>query len=385
METLILGWYVLTETGSVRVLVLFAALQYLGALISPLLGVASDRIGHRNLLCITRAIYAVLAAVLMTFAFTGTLTPLRVFAIAGLAGLIRPSDMMLRNTLIAQTMTSERLLGALGLSRVTSDSARIAGALAGAGIGATLGIGPAYAVILCFYATSFGLSLGIARARVRGAATVPAAPSSTWGDLRHVIGYVRRKPELMAAVSLAFLVNVFAYPFVLGLLPYVAREIYGTGQAGLGVLVASFALGSLVASMALSMNRMALRPARSMLIAAGVWFLLTIAFGLFQSIAAGLVVLALAGLAQSLCVTLLAAVMLRVSGDEVRGRVMGVRMLAVWGLPIGLLLSGPLIDSAGFTMTATLYGAIGMAFTLLIAVRWRTSLWRVAAVANARL
>lgn len=385
METLILGWYVLTETGSVRILVMFAALQYLGALFSPLFGVVGDRIGHRDLLCITRAIYAGLAMVLMTLAFTDRLTPLYVFAIAGIAGLIRPSDMMLRNALIAQTMTPERLLGALGLSRVTGDSARIAGALAGAGIGAALGVGAAFAVIVCFYATGLALSLGIARTRARGTTSVPLAPSSTWGDLRHVIGYVRGKPELMAALSLAFLVNVLAYPFVLGLLPYVAKEVYGAGQPELGILVASFAVGSLVASLALSMNRMPLRPARAMLIAAGIWFLLTIAFGFSRSMAVGLAVLALAGLVQSLCVTPLAAVMLRVSGDEVRGRVMGVRMLAVWGLPLGLLVSGPLIDSAGFTATATLYGVIGVALTLLIALRWRASLWRVSAVANARL
>ena len=50
METLILGWYVLVETGSVLLLTVFGALQYGGTLIAPMLGVASDRIGHRNLL-----------------------------------------------------------------------------------------------------------------------------------------------------------------------------------------------------------------------------------------------------------------------------------------------------------------------------------------------
>jgi len=315
METLILGWYILVETGSVRLLVLFGALQYLGALISPLFGVAGDRLGHRNLLCITRAIYAVLAAALMIFAFTGTLTPLHVFVIAGLAGLIRPSDMMMRNTLIAQTMTPARLMGTLGLSRITGDSARIAGALAGAGTVAVFGFGPAYAVIVCLYAASFVLTLGVTRVRSHVAATGEEASWSAWGDLRHVIAYVWGKPELMAALSLAFLVNVFAYPFVFGILPYVAREIYGVGQPGLGTLVAGFALGSLVGSVVLSVNRFPLRPARTMLVTAGAWFLLTIAFAFTHNLVAGVVVLALIGLAQSLCVTPLAAVMLRVTGD----------------------------------------------------------------------
>ena len=58
METLILGWYVLVETGSVLWLTVFGALGYGGTLLAPMLGVTSDRIGHRTVLCAMRAIYA---------------------------------------------------------------------------------------------------------------------------------------------------------------------------------------------------------------------------------------------------------------------------------------------------------------------------------------
>src|SRR6478609_4767983 len=82
MEVLILGWYVLVETGSVLLLTLFASLGYVGTLIAPMFGVVGDRIGHRDLLAMMRATYAVLAATLMTLAFTGYLTPLYVFMLA---------------------------------------------------------------------------------------------------------------------------------------------------------------------------------------------------------------------------------------------------------------------------------------------------------------
>ena len=71
METLILGWYVLTETGSVMLLTLFGAMQYGGTLVSPIFGVMGDRIGHRNLLCGMRAVYSVLASILMAVALAG--------------------------------------------------------------------------------------------------------------------------------------------------------------------------------------------------------------------------------------------------------------------------------------------------------------------------
>jgi MFS family permease len=61
MENLILGWYILAETGSVLLLTLFGSLQYFGTLIAPMFGMAGDRIGHRIVLCSMRAIYTILA------------------------------------------------------------------------------------------------------------------------------------------------------------------------------------------------------------------------------------------------------------------------------------------------------------------------------------
>src|SRR5215470_1493795 len=75
METLVLGWYVLAETGSVLLLTVLASLNYVGTLIAPMFGVVGDRIGHRDLLAMMRATYAVLAATLMMLAMTGRLTP----------------------------------------------------------------------------------------------------------------------------------------------------------------------------------------------------------------------------------------------------------------------------------------------------------------------
>ena len=57
------------------------------------------------------------------------------------------------------------------------------------------------------------------------------------------------------------------------------------------------------------------------------------------------------------------------------GRVMGVRMLAVYGLPLGLMAAGALIDLIGYPMTISALSVVGLAFTLLITIKWRASLW----------
>ena len=58
----------------------------------------------------------------------------------------------------------------------------------------------------------------------------------------------------------------------------------------------------------------------------------------------GEIVLFVAGFVQSFCMIPMAVLLLRVASPAFRGRVMGVRMLAVYGMAIGLLAAGPLIE-----------------------------------------
>ncbi len=386
MEALILGWFILTATGSVEQLVVFGALAWLGSLFSPFFGIAGDRIGLRALLCITRGTYALLAAALTVLTFSGALAPWHVFAISALAGLLRPSDMAMRNVLVGQTMRPEMLMGALGISRTTSDTARIAGALAGTGGVALIGMGPAYVMVTALYVTAFLLSLGVAGPAARAAlGAADAAALKVFAGLTQAVRYVWGKPDLLGAFGIAFLVNLLAFPFFLGLLPYVAKDVYAIGQSGLGYLAASFATGALAGSVLLSSGRLSLPAGRVMLWSAAAWFVAIVLFGQIPHLGVGLVLLFLSGLVQSFCMTPLAAVMLRASSEEMRGRVMGIRMLAIWGLPLGLLAAGPIIASLGYAATTLLYAGLGLAATVAIGFRWRLALWHRAAAANAEL
>jgi predicted MFS family arabinose efflux permease len=391
MEALILGWYILVETGSVRLLSLFGALLYIGTLASPSFGVVADRIGHRNLLCAMRAFYTVLAATLMAIALAGALSPLVVFCIAGLMGLVRSSDLGVRWALVAHIVPASQLTVAMGISRTTSDAARVMGALTGASLFAGFGIGAAYSVVTGLYAV--GLLLVLAMGWSIGTPISVAAPAagpvqshparSHWGDLKEGMALVWSTPALLAATLLALLVNFLAFPFSIQFLPYVAKEVYAVDEKGLGYLVASFALGALVGSIAVSARRR-IAPARTMILSGLAWFVCLLAFAQMESLRSGAAVLALAGFAQSLCMVTLAVVLLDIAGGKFRGRIMGVRMLAIYGLPLGVLAGGALIDTIGFRATGTLYALAGIALTLSMAWRWRVDLWRADLPANGR-
>jgi MFS family permease len=384
METLILGWYVLVETQSVFMLTVFASLLYIGTLLSPMFGVMADRVGHRNVLCAMRGVYATLASILMVLSFGDLVTPAYVLFSASIFGLVRPSDVGMRTAVVGEIMPATQLMGAMSIQRTTQDSARIAGALTGAGIVATLGMGPAYLVVAMLYLTSVFLTLKAGSARSAHATAADSGRPSPWRELKAGLAYVWTSPHLLAIMCLAFLLNLTAFPLSNNLLPYVAKEIYRADQTVLGYMAAGVASGALLTSLVISRYGSSMRSGRVVVISSVVWYAALFSFAHTTHPSSGIIALFLAGCMQSVSQVPMATVLLRTSDVQYRGRIMGIRMLAIYGNLPGLLISGPLIAGLGYPVTATLYCLIGIAFTIVIGVRWRRELWRLDAAANAR-
>jgi hypothetical protein len=310
-----------------------------------------------------------------------------VFAISTIAGVVRPNDLVLRNSLIGETIPSQHLVGAVGLSRATMDSARVLGALAGAALSTALGIGPTYLLVTVFYGVSLALTFGVARrhpvpdpgealrAASTGVSTVAMSSPSRGRDLKDGLLHVLRTPALLAPMWLAFLINLTAYPVSNGLLAYTAKNVFAVDATGLGWLVASFAFGGLLGSIATIVTGGPRRPERFMLVCTTIWYVVLLGFGHVGNLWAGLLALLLAGFVQNVAMISMTASLLTAAGERFRGRVMGVRMLAVYGLPLGLVASGALIDLIGYPLTISALSVVGLAFTLLIGIRWRASMW----------
>ena len=379
METLILGWYMLVTTNSVVMLTIFGALLYVGTLIAPLVGVWSDRIGHRAMLTAMRSCYALVAGTLTALAFTGTLKPTIVLVLAFFTGLLRPSDMGLRGAMIADTMPPGTLTAAMGIARTTTDTARIFGALTGAGLFAAIGIGPSYLAITAIYVVGACLTWNAVvpdTAHEAPAMAETEAKPSPWRELREGMVLVWNTPRLLAIVWYAFLFNFAVFPLTNGLMPYAAREIFHTDQRGLGYLMASVALGAFIGSLGMTRSGMRVELAQIMIVAAVIWHILVLVFAQMLTLQAGAVMLMLCGFFQSLTMVCHTVILLSASDQRYRGRIMGVRMMAIYSLPLGLLVAGLLIGLIGYRATASLYAIVGLAFTVLIALRWRASLWQ---------
>ncbi len=317
-------------------------------------------------------------------AFTGKLTPLAVLMVAAFFGVLRPSDPGMRYALVATLLPHEQFVGAMSFLRTTMDIARIVGALSGAAAFVALGMGPAYVVIMLLYIGGAVLTLAI---RPPPSVATPivftaenSAPS-TWQDLKEATQYVWNTPLTRALLLIALLINLTAFPLTNGLMPYAAREVFGTDQTGLGYLVASFAVGALSGSLVLGSIH-TVQLGRIIVVTTLIWHVLLLIFGFMPNLAAGIVCLIAAGFFQSAGVIALMVILMRTTSEQMRGRVMGLRMMVIYTLPLGLLAAGVLIGWIGYRPTVTLYTLTGLILMTLIAVRWRRELWSIEAPAN---
>ena len=123
--------------------------------------------------------------------------------------------------------------------------------------------------------------------------------------------------------------------------------------------------GSLLGSLLLSNVSSVMRLTRLMMVSSSLWYAMLLVFAQARSPLWAIPFLIMAGVMQSFSMVSLQITLLREAGQRFRGRVMGVRMMAIYSLPIGLLAAGPLIDAIGYRAMASSYAIVGIVFTTL--------------------
>src|SRR5205085_11798814 len=117
--------------------------------------------------------------------------------------------------------------------------------------------------------------------------------------------------------------------------------------------------GSLAGSLILSNVSGGLRLTRLMMVAAVVWYAMLLAFVQMPGPGYAVPCLIAAGIMQSFSMVPLQVALLRESGERLRGRVMGVRMMAIYSLPVGMLAARRFTGRIGFRAMGSLYAGRG--------------------------
>jgi MFS family permease len=369
MQSLAQSWLVLTITGSPFALGLVGAMQFLPVLfIAPIGGAIADRYRKRLILIGTQTTEMLLAFVLALLVVKHAATLGAVLLVAGLLGLANAIDMPTRQSFVVELVGAEDLTNAIALNSTLFNATRIIGpALAGLLIGV---IGTAGCFLLnglSFLAVIVGLLL------MHAPATSPRHPESfgeVFDDLREGFRYVRASPTIASLVLLTGAIGTFGLNFNV-VAPIMAQSTLRVGATGLGWLMASMGIGSLVASLWLAFSSARIQP-RTLVTAALAFSLLEIALAFVSTFLAALGLYALIGGAMIVFAALTNSYIQLSVPHLLRGRVMSIYTSVFVGTtPIGNTLVGALAESTGATGPLLLGGGV----SLLATVVFGKSLW----------
>ena len=315
-----------------------------GLLVGPFAGALADRHSRQRMLVFAHAAAIAPAVALAVLVFSGSASPLLLFALALVAGVARAFEIPTRQAFVPELVTREDIPNAIALNSIVFNVARLVGPAIGGFIIALAG------EAWCFLANAVLLvpvlfSLLAIRVPVRS--RLSSAKSSLLSELASAVRYVRREPILWALLGGLAAASVAGMPYTV-LLPSFAARVLDAGPETYGFLTAAVGVGAILSAVLLA-TRKQVAGLDAWLVASGVVFAFGL-FGLSRSTDLGMAVLALAVIGGGFMFLMAATntlVQLRVP-DELRGRVMSFHTALFLGLsPVGGLLAGVLADRFG--------------------------------------
>ncbi len=306
-------------TGAAELIPLAAGSLYGGAL--------ADRFDRRLMLLVCQLALVGAAAVLALVSI-GAEPPVWILYVlaAALAG-SSAVERVVRAAIVPNTVSPERLRGALSLTYGLYQLTQVVGPAVGGLLIAGFGIPVPYAVdaVSC---------LGMAAA----AAAMSPQPITAGVEhepvlrsIRSGLSFVRR----LRALTGSFVIDLSAMTFGMprALFPVLALTVYHAGAGGTGLLYAAVAAGSTVAALTTGWLLHARFLGRIVLAAVAAWGVFIALAGVVGSIWAAAALFALAGAADSISAVCRSTISQTLTPDRMRGRMSSVFSLVVAGGP----------------------------------------------------
>jgi MFS family permease len=357
-------WLVLSLTGSATAVGITVALQFLPSLLfSPYGGLVADRYPKRRVLVWTTWSLATLAGLLAVLTMTGHVHVGQVYVLAFFTGTVIAIDNPTRQSFVTELVPPAHMRSAIGLNSSIFQLGALAGPAAAGLLISALGPGLAFVINALSFAPLLVALLLMRTCELH----VPVIGACGSVRLRETFGYVRQRPSILWPIVLAGCFSFFTMNLAVTLATY-ARTVAASGAGGYGYLTSTVAAGALTgALLAARRSRVRLRTIAQ---TAGVLAVLELATGLAR--AADAFSLLLVGI--GLCtVTLFTSVNSTVQINTrraMRGRVMGVYLMAFMGAGA---LGGPVVGYAdqhlGAQSGLVIAGAVGLVATAAISVR----------------
>ena len=363
MQRTAVVWVVYSMTSSAFwVGVAIFAEQFPSFLFSIPGGVAADRYDRHKIIK-TMQILSIIQSVLMAImVLTGHTTLWAILMLSIILGIINAFDVPARQTLVHEVVDDPAdLPSAIALTTAMASLAQVLGPVLS---GLVLSM---FGAAVCFFlnAASFGavmLSLVLMK--------LPTTPpknkdKNVLAEFGEGFAYLRRSPNLGLMIVLIGMVSLLVFPYNT-VLPVFAKEIFKGNATTFGLINGFIGAGAVVATIFLA-SRKAGAPLKKILLTGiiimGVGIM---CFSQVRNFPLAMFFGVLMGVGSMAQFTIGNIIIQSESAPEMRGRVMGILLMAMFGmLPLGSLVVGAISQRIGAPTTMLAQGIICIVIALL--------------------
>ena len=329
------GWLVLQLTDSAFWVGMIAFMVGIPSLfLCPFGGLYADRLDRRKLLLVGQVASALPILLLATLTSTGVIAIWHIAAISVFIGIVWALTDPAYLAIIPSLVTRSDLTNAIAMETLTWQLSRFIGpAIAGVLLSLVAMGGTFYGAGIIFVVAFFLTS------RVRSPAPVTTKRASIGKDIREGLSYIKSNKVALTLILMVAGVSLFALP-CFWLMPVFARDVLGVGEAGYAQLMMAVGAGGLAGGLAAAKLGDFKRKGWLLIGSALTFTVVLILFAMSRAFPLSLVLAVIIGGANGLFQAVSIALLLSITPDRLRGRVMGL-FIITWQLPaIGSLMLG---------------------------------------------
>ena len=330
-------------------------------------GAIADTMDRRRLGLFGATGLAILSTALAVQAFLGVRQVAVLYAVVALQGVCFALNAPARASMVPRLVPADQLPAANALSTISMNLGLTVGPMLG---GLLIGVW-SYQAAYLVDALAFGASL---YAMWRLPSMLPETDPSASGrkprtSVLDGLRFLRGRPNLRMSFLADLAAMVFGMPRAL--FPALAAVLYHGNAGTVGLLAAAPAVGALLGALFSGWVSRVHKHGVAVILAVLVWGLSIAGFGLSRHLWLGLLLLALAGAADTVSSIFRNTIMQAAAPDDMRGRLQGVFTVVVAGGPrLGDFESGSVAQLTTPTFSAVSGGIACLAAMLVLVLRY---------------
>lgn len=366
MQLAAINWHIYLLTHSALALGLVGACRAVPIILCSLIGgVVADVMDRRRLMMATQTVMLVCSAILALVTFSGLERVWPILLLTAIASGAWAFDTPARQALMPTLVPVKDFPNAVSLSMLMFQIGLIVGPPLAGFLLASHGPGLVYAINAgSFVAVILGLAL--MRAGGRAEKNESQAPRISFAALVEGLRFVGRTPIIVQTMTLDFVATFFASANQL--LPIFARDILQVGAQGYGFLGAAPAGGAVISGLVMARLGTLKRQGTIVILSVAVFGAATIAFGVSRVFWFSLLMLAIAGAADTVSTILRQTIRQLATPNYLRGRMTSINMIFFMGGPqLGEVEAGTLAALIGAPLSVVT-GGVGCLIAASIAL-----------------